>query len=64
MGLKSTEKDVRVIDETFFPIELMANDPTAKGIIDNLGVALDEMKEVANSVASIKVFGVKPSKTN
>jgi SAM-dependent methyltransferase len=61
---KTGFQDVRVIDETFFPIELMANDPTAKGIIDNLGVALDEMKEVANSVASIKVFGVKPSKTN
>jgi len=53
-------QDVRVIDETFFPIELMANDPTAKGIIDNLGIALEEAKEIASSVASIKVSGVKP----
>jgi HKD family nuclease len=49
-----------VIDETLFPIELMANDPTAKGIIDNLGIALEEAKEIASSVASIKVSGVKP----
>jgi hypothetical protein len=42
----------------------MANDPTTNGIIDSLGMTLDEGKGVANSVASIKVFGVKPSKTN
>jgi arsenite methyltransferase len=52
-------QDVRVIDETLLPVELIANDPTAKGIIDNLGVALEEAKEIASSVASIKVSGVK-----
>jgi hypothetical protein len=51
--------DVRVVDETLLPVELMANDPTVKGIIDNLGVALDEVKGLASSVASIKVSGMK-----
>jgi SAM-dependent methyltransferase len=51
--------DVRVVDETLLPVELMANDPTAKGIIDNLGIALDEVKGLASSVASIKVSGMK-----
>ena len=56
---KTGFQDVRVIDETLFPIELMANDPTAKGIIDNLGIALDEVKGLVSSVASINVSGVK-----
>ena len=49
-----------MIDETLFPIELMANDPTAKGIIDNLGIALGEVRDLASSVVSMKVFGLKP----
>jgi SAM-dependent methyltransferase len=54
-------QDVRVIDESLFPIEFMANDPTTKGIIDSLGMTLDQAKGVANSVASIKVSGIKPA---
>jgi hypothetical protein len=38
----------------------MANDPTAKAIIKNLEIPMEEVKEAANSVASIKVYGVKP----
>ncbi len=54
-------REVRVIDETSFPIEYMANDPTAKAIIENLEIPPEEIKEVASSVASIKVYGVKPN---
>jgi SAM-dependent methyltransferase len=53
-------RDVRVIDETAFPIELITNDPTAKGMIDNLGIGLDEARGIASSVVSIKVSAVKP----
>ena len=53
-------QEIRIVDETFFPIECMANDPTAKAIIKNLEIPLEEVKEAANSVASIKVYGVKP----
>jgi ubiquinone/menaquinone biosynthesis C-methylase UbiE len=53
-------EDVRVIDETAFPIELIANDPTAKGIMDNLGIGLNEARGVASSVVSIKVSAIKP----
>jgi SAM-dependent methyltransferase len=53
-------QEVRIVDETFFPIECMANDPTAKAIIENLEIPMEEVKEAANSVASIKVYGVKP----
>jgi SAM-dependent methyltransferase len=57
---KTGFQDVRVIDETFFPIELMANDPTAKRVIDSLGMTLDQAKGAANSVVSIKVSAIKP----
>ena len=53
-------RDVRVIDETPFPIEWMANDPTAKDIMDSLGIGLDEARRLASSVVSIKVSAVKP----
>ena len=52
---------VRIIDEVSFPIECMANDPTAKAIVENLKIPIEKAKEVANSVVSIKVYGVKPN---
>ncbi len=51
---------VSIIDETSFPIEGIANDPTAKAIIENLEIPSEKIKEVASSVISIKVDGVKP----
>jgi len=53
-------QEVRIIDETSFPIECMANDPTAKAIIENLRIPPETVKEVASSVISIKAYGVKP----
>jgi len=53
-------QEVRIVDETSFPIECMANDPTAKTIIKNLQIPPEEVKKVASSVISIKVHGVKP----
>ena len=50
-------QEVRIVDETYFPIEDMVDDPTAKAIIKNLEVLPEEVKEVA----SIKVHGVKPN---
>ncbi|MBA7639674.1 Arsenite methyltransferase [subsurface metagenome] len=53
--------EVRIIDESSFPIECMANDPTAKALIEILKIPPEEIKEVAGSVISIKVCGVKPN---
>ncbi len=55
--------DVGIIGETSFPIECLANDPTAKTIIENLKIPSKNLNEIANSVVSIKVYGVKPNKT-
>lgn len=52
-------QDVRIIDETPFPLECMANDPIAKALAENLKIPAEKLKYVADSVASIKVHGVK-----
>lgn len=56
-------QEVKIIEETSFPIECMTNDPTAKAIIENLKVPTKNLNAIANSVVSIKVYGVKPNKT-
>jgi len=56
-------QEVKIAEETSFPIECMANDPTAKAVIKNLTIPPEKVKEVADSVISIKIYGVKPSKT-
>ncbi len=54
-------QEVRIVDETSFPIECMANDPTAKAIIKNSKIPPQKVEEIAGSVLSIKVYGVKPN---
>ena len=53
---------VKIIDETSFPIECMTNDPTAKTIVENLKIPLEKVRNIASSVVSIKVYGIKPKK--
>ena len=52
-------RDVRILDEAHYPVELMANDTTAKAIIENFNIPKDAIKEIAESVVSIKVQGRK-----
>jgi len=56
-------QEVTIANETCFPVELMANDPTAVAIIEKQGIPPEELEEVAGSVISIKVHGVKPNAT-
>ena len=53
-------QQVEVLDEAIFPIDYMANDPTAQAVIKKLNLPEEEIKDTANSVASIKVRGIKP----
>jgi len=52
-------KDVRVLEETNFPVEFLANDPVAKGIIEKLKMPLKDVKDIAESIISIRVQGKK-----
>jgi arsenite methyltransferase len=51
---------VKIVEETSFPIDYMANDPTAIAILKDANLSLDKVKESLSSVLSIKVSAVKP----
>jgi len=57
---KAGFREVKIIDETLFPIECIANEPTAKAIISKINIPSEEIEDLANSVLSIKVQGIKP----
>ncbi len=54
-------REVKIVDETSFPIDAITNDPTAKAIINQLKLPEKKLKDIANSVVSIKVQGRKPN---
>ncbi len=55
-------QDIRVLEEAVFPIECMANDPTAKALIKKLDLPAGGIEDAASSVASIRVRAEKPGK--
>jgi len=54
--------DVKVMDETKFPLEHMANHPSVKKIIKELKIPPGKVREIADSIASVKISGVKPKR--
>ena len=53
-------REIQTIDETPFPIEVIGNDPTTKEIIEKSGLQQNGMEDLAGSVLSISVCGIKP----
>jgi SAM-dependent methyltransferase len=53
-------QEVKVMEENYFPVENMANDPTAQTIVKTSEITKEEVRELANTVASVKVSGIKP----
>jgi SAM-dependent methyltransferase len=57
-------QEVRIIDESFLPIACAASDPIVKPITEDLNLnskmPLENLKEIAVSAISIRVYGVKP----
>jgi arsenite methyltransferase len=53
-------QEVRVIEENHFPVEDMANDPTAQAIGKTKEIPAGELKNIANTVSSVKVAAIKP----
>ncbi len=56
---KAGFKNVKVLEEYTFPLNVMANDPTAKAILDTPQVSPEDLKSAENSVVSIKVSATK-----
>lgn len=55
-------EEVGIVGETHFPVEFMLNDPTAKAVIDKVGIRPEKAEDVAGSVVSMKVRAVKPKR--
>ena len=51
---------VEITEEKSFPIKLMANDPTAKAVIENMDIPREKLADVAEAAVSISVRAVKP----
>lgn len=52
--------DVEITEEKNFPIKLLANDPTAKAVIENMDIPREKLGDVAEAAVSISVRAVKP----
>jgi len=58
---KAGFQEVTVIEEKTYPLEYIISESATQEIIKNLGMTLDEVKEAANSVVSVKVSAEKQS---
>ena len=54
-------QDITLFDQSTFPIDCLANDPTAQAVMENLNLTQDTVKELAESILSVKVSGIKRS---
>ncbi|MFZ0926649.1 MAG: arsenite methyltransferase [Halobacteriota archaeon] len=52
--------DIRIVEESSFPLDYMTSDPSAQAIRDSINLTPDELRDLAGSVVSIKVAGKKP----
>ena len=53
---------VEVVGETFYPVEAMANNATAKVVKSSPIISQEDLKNIEHSVSSIKVSAIKRSK--
>ena len=59
---KAGLRHVRVVEQTPFPVELMANDETAKALMKDLQLTAETLQDLASSVVSVKVEAIKPKR--
>jgi arsenite methyltransferase len=60
-GLKTAGfSEVNVLSEKEFPLNLMANDPTAKAVIKSINLTEKDLAQLARQVLSIDVSAIKP----
>lgn len=52
-------QEVKIIEEATFPIEYMINDSTTQALIENSNIPFEKLKQIANSTANVKVYGIK-----
>jgi SAM-dependent methyltransferase len=53
--------EVEILEESAFPVDCMANDPTARAVAAKLDLPEEELTSALKAVRSAKVKAVKPS---
>ena len=53
-------RDIEIVEESAFPVDLMVHDPTAQLVVSDLEITKEAVDEIARSVSSIKVSALKP----
>jgi SAM-dependent methyltransferase len=61
---KAGFENIHIDKEAPFPIELMLNDPIAEKIVSENNLTEKEIKDIANSIASISISAKKPNNEN
>jgi ubiquinone/menaquinone biosynthesis C-methylase UbiE len=56
---KAGFKEVKIIEEKTYPLEYIISESTTQEIVKSLDMSIEEVKEAANSVVSVKVYAVK-----
>ncbi len=54
-------KDVRIVDESIFPLDCVANDPIGGKVLEGLKSSEGQLTAIEGSISSIKVRCIKPS---
>ena len=54
-------REIRILQEVPFPPKFLANDPTAKAILEDSSLTIEEVREIASSVVSLRISAVKPT---
>ncbi len=52
--------EIKILGEAAYSIDLLVNDPTIIGMVENLKLSPEKAAELAGSVVSIKVSAIKP----
>ena len=63
--IKAVEKagfeNIRILDEISFPVEFAVNDPIAQAIMEKANLHLEDVRDIARTVVSIKIQAFKPN---
>lgn len=54
-------QNVAITEETSMSLDLILSDPSAKAVLENISLPEEEIKIAAESVKSIRVYGMKPA---
>ncbi len=55
-------QDIKILEETPFPLDWMEADPLVRKVADKLGLSAEKTKELSQGVVSVKIAAHKPRK--